>query len=64
MEIETKPTPVTTEEKLISLLHPTDYMSKIKLYCRYSNFSVNKFAQVKDKYYICQIIKIKEISKN
>lgn len=38
------------------------YKSKIKLYCPFSEFKVNKFAQLENKDYICQIV-IKEIEK-
>lgn len=52
---------MTREEKLISLLQPKDYKSKIKLYCNNSEFSIQKFAQLKDNQYICRgIIKIEE----
>ena len=53
---------MTKEEKLISLLQPKDYKSKIKLYCSDSEFSVQKFVQLKNKDYICKrIIKIEEL---
>ena len=45
---------MTKEEKLISLLQPKDYKSKIKLYCNDSEFSIQKFAQVKNNNYICK----------
>ena len=45
---------MTKEEKLISLLQPKDYKSKIKLYCSDSEFSVQKFAQVKNNNYLCK----------
>ena len=52
---------MTKEEKLISLLQPKDYKSKIKLYCSDSEFSVQKFAQLKDNEYICKRrVKIEE----
>lgn len=44
---------------LIKLLQPKDYKSKIKLYCKDSEFSIQKFAQLKDNPYICRI-KIEE----
>ena len=44
---------------LIKLLQPKDYKSKIKLYCNDNEFSVQKFAQVKNNNYISRII-IKE----
>ena len=50
---------MTKEEKLISLLQPKDYKSKIKLYCSDSEFSVQKFAQEENKCYISRI-EIKE----
>lgn len=51
------------EEKLLSLLQPKDYKSKIKLYCNDSKFSIQKFAQLKDNQYICRKkqIKIEEV---
>ena len=39
---------------LIKLLQPKDYKSKIKLYCNDSEFSVQKFAQLKNNHYICK----------
>lgn len=50
---------MTKEEKLISLLQPKDYKSKIKLYCSDNEFSVQKFAQLKDNQYICREKQIK-----
>lgn len=47
---------------LLKLLQPPTYKSKIKLYCPFSEFKVNKFADIKNKGYICRII-IKEIEK-
>lgn len=43
------------EQKLISLLQPKDYKSKIKLYCLDSKFNILKVAQVEKKPYIRQI---------
>lgn len=43
------------EQKLISLLQPRDYKSKIKLYCLDSKFNVQKFGSLVIKPYICQI---------
>ena len=45
---------MTKEEKLISLLQPKDYKSKIKLYCSDSEFSVQKFARLKNNNYLCK----------
>ncbi len=45
---------MTKEEKLISLLQPKDYKSKIKLFCREKEFKIEKFAQVKNNSYICK----------
>ena len=50
---------MTKEEKLISLLQPKDYKPKIKLYCNDNEFSVQKFAQLKDNQYICRKKQIK-----
>jgi len=36
---------MTREEKLISLLQPKDYVSKLKLYCRDSVFKIEKFRE-------------------
>lgn len=53
---------MSKEEKLINLLQPKDYKSKIKLYCSDNEFSVQKFAQLKENQYICKrIIKIEEL---
>ena len=45
-------------EKLLTLLQPNDYKSKLKLFCRGKNLEVKKyneiFAQVKDNSYICK----------
>ena len=40
---------------LLKLLQPKEYKSKIKLYCRNSNFEVNKFGSLENKPYICRI---------
>lgn len=45
---------------LLKLLQPPTYKSKIKLYCPFSEFKVNKFAHVKNNGYICRI-KITEV---
>lgn len=45
---------------LLQLLQPKDYKSKIKLYCNFSQFEINKFAQLKNKQYIRRI-KIEEL---
>ena len=50
---------MTKEEKLISLLQPKDYKSKIKLFCLEKEFKIEKFAQEKNKLYISRI-EIKE----
>ncbi len=52
-------------EKLLSLIQPNDYKSKLKLFCREKNLEVKKYneilAQLKDNSYICRgIIKIEE----
>lgn len=47
---------------LLKLLQAPTYKSKIKLYCPFSEFKVNKFADVKNNSYIRRII-IKEIEK-
>ena len=52
---------MTKEQKLLELVQPKDYKSKIKLYCRDSNFEVKKFGQLENKSYICKRIEIKEI---
>ena len=55
---------MTKEQKLLELVQPKDYKSKIKLYCRDSNFEVKKhsdsFGNLENKLYICRI-KITEI---
>lgn len=51
---------MTKEEKLLSLLQPKDYKSKIKLYCNKCEFSINKFGSVKKNSYLCRV-KIIEI---
>jgi hypothetical protein len=51
---------MTNEEKLLSLLQPKNYNSKIKLFCNKCKFEVNKFADVKKESYICRV-KIEEI---
>lgn len=38
-----------------------DFKQKYFLYCPFSEFKVNKFADIKNKGYICRIIKITEI---
>ena len=53
-------------EKLLTLLQPNDYKSKLKLFCRGKNLEIKKYseilAQVKDNSYICGgIIKIEEL---
>jgi len=56
---------MTKEEKLLSLLPPKSYVSKIKLYCPFSEFKVNKYsnilAQLENKSYTCKVIKIEEL---
>ena len=52
---------MTREQKLLELVQPKDYKSKIKLYCRDSNFEVKRFGQLENKSYICKRIEIKEI---
>ena len=51
---------------LLKLLQPKDYKSKIKLYCPFSEFKIEKYdkylAQLENKSYIRRII-IKEIEK-
>ena len=51
-------------EKLLSLLQPNDYKSKLKLFCREQKLEIKKhaeiFAQQNKKEYICRII-IKDI---
>ena len=45
-------------EKLLSLIQPNDYKSKIKLFCREKNLEIKKYneilAQLKDNEYICK----------
>ena len=52
-------------ERLLTLLQPNDYKSKIKLFCREKNLEVKKYneilAQVKDNSYICKTIEIKDV---
>jgi len=50
-------------DKLLSLLQPIEYKSKIKLYCKDCKTKIipQKVAQLKDNTYICKTIKIKEI---
>lgn len=38
---------------LIKLLQPPEYVSKIKLYCNYSKFNIEKVAQKENQPYIC-----------
>lgn len=54
---------MTKEEKLLSLLQPKDYKSKIKLYCNPYKIQnlVKKVGNVVEKDYICKIIKIEEL---
>jgi len=47
---------MTREQKLLTLLQPKDYVSKIKLFCPYSNFSCRKFGQSEKLPYISRII--------
>ena len=46
---------MTKEEKLLSLLQPKDYKSKIKLYCNKCEFKVNTFGNVRNNHYLCRI---------
>jgi len=50
---------------LLKLLQPPTYKSKIKLYCREKEFEIKKYsnllAQLKNKDYICRVIKITEL---
>ncbi len=52
------------EQKLVSLLHPKDYKSKIKLFCAKKSLKteklVNKIDYIKDISYVCKVIKITE----
>lgn len=54
-------------EKLLTLLQPNDYKSKLKLFCREKNLEVKKYneilAQVKNNNYLCREkqIKIEEL---
>ena len=52
------------EQKLLELLQPKEYKSKIKLYCQDSNFEIKKYkdslGSLENKSYICRI-KITEI---
>lgn len=52
---------MSNEEKLISLLQPKDYKSKIKRYCNDCkvNNLVNKFCSLDNSTYICRQIIIK-----
>ena len=52
---------MTKEQKLLELLQPKDYKSKIKLYCRNCKFEVKKFGSLENKSYYRKIIEIKEI---
>ena len=47
---------MTREQKLISLLQPKDYVSKIKLYCKDCKFSPEKFVYMERKDYIRRVI--------
>ena len=47
---------MNNEQKLLELVQPPEYISKIKLYCPYSDFSVKKFAQLEIKPYIHRIL--------
>ena len=55
---------MTKEEKLISLLQPKEYKSKIKLFCREKEFKtenfIEKFGNLNNNSYICRI-KIEEL---
>jgi len=50
---------------LLKLLQPPTYKSKIKLYCPFSEFKVNKYsnilARLENKSYVCKVIKITEL---
>ena len=57
---------MTREQKLLELLQPKEYKSKIKLYCRDSNFEIEKhkdsLGSLDNKSYIApKIIKIEEL---
>lgn len=39
-------TELTTKQKLISMLQPLEYQSKIKLYCNFSTFSLQKIDDI------------------
>ena len=56
---------MTEKQKLLELLQPKDYKSKIKLYCQDSNFEIKKYkdslGSLKNKSYICKRIEIKEV---
>ncbi len=54
---------MTNQEKLLTLLQPKDYVSKIKLYCRDCKFNVQKFGQLNINSYIAKQIEIKELCK-
>ena len=49
-----------SQEKLVKLLQPKEYKSKIKLYCQNSNLEIQKFAQKENKDYLSRI-KITEL---
>jgi len=51
---------MTREQKLLNLLQPKEYKSKIKLYCRDNEFKIKKFGDLKNIPYICRI-KIEDI---
>lgn len=46
---------MTREEKLISMLQPKEYESKIKLYCNMCQFNIKKFAQLENNKYLRRI---------
>ena len=46
---------MTKEEKLLSLLQPKDYKSKIKLFCNKCEFKVNKFGSVNNSSYLRRV---------
>lgn len=48
------------EEKLLELVQPKDYVSKIKLYCHNSKLEVVKFGSLENREYICRRIKIED----
>lgn len=49
------------EQKLLELIQPKGYVSKIKLYCHDCKFSVQKFGNAIDNSYIYKQIKIIEL---